>query len=370
MADTVIVFDRTGKPLDELNVVVKRHMKLDHVLDFDRGSFNLPVNDPKATEINLRRNNLIYVTSDQPGIRPWAAIIWYDESRGLQITQDGEYIITLRGAEWLMAQRFTSADEKPPYAWAPGYLAEYLIKIMQSVAPFLPVALDLTNFDGIGLPSIPSWSYANIYETICKLAQDNALYWRIDAKRDWDPVACTGTGNLILTPSMHAKAGRPHSFAMVARTTGGNADEATNLSGGMIYERSKHPFANQVIAYGKTKTKENIEYVADNTASQGEVGIVQTVLPVLTATTVDDLTGPARGELSLCSPRLYVDGELSNVTTFPKCGDVGRVMPDYQGATWLAEKYGNVVRMQVIETNYDPQSNKMAVLLEGMTPDE
>jgi hypothetical protein len=369
--DKVIVFDRNGMPLDELNVSVKRHLKLDHVLDFDRGSFNIGVSDPKATEKNLRRNNFIYVTSDQPGILPWAAIIWYDENNGLQITRDSQYVVTLRGAEWVLAQRYTEAQLVFQYAYGPGDTIYNLIKEAQRSAPWPAIQLSQNLMGRGGQSCRPAFNFANIYETVNKLTADNQFYFRFIASRDMDDATSVGTGKLVLQPYSRAKIGRQNSFVVSARSGGGNASEATNLVGGRIMERTKKPYANQIIAYGKMDNwTDGIVYKVDNVDAQGETGVVQYVLPVMTAGTIDDLVAPAKAELRDRSHRLYVDGELTNVSKYPNPGDTGIVAPDYQGATWLADKYGNAVHMQVTETNYDPQSNKMAVVFEGLMTDE
>lgn len=376
MADTVTVFDRSGRPLDELNVSVVRHLKLDHTVDMDRGSFLISTGDVKATERNLRRNNFIYVISDQPNIKPWAAIVYPDESNGLRVNANAEYEVPLRGAEWLWGTRLTGAIETITPGQTPGNTFISILQIAQRAAPFPPLLMTFGGVNVTGQPTEQTWNLQDCYSIVNTLSSDNDFYWGFVASRDWNVTTQQGTGNLVLTPYFRAKIGKRDQISLVASSGSGNSLDHANLVGSTVSERSAHTFANRVIAYGKMDDwKQNIIYTADDKISQGLYGIVEKSVSFQTATTVSALQPCAEKELKLSKNRLYVDGDLINPTAnstvpFPAIGDVCFVQPDYNGSTFLADKYGTVLRMRVKETNYNPQNNTMAVNLEGVFDDE
>jgi hypothetical protein len=359
MSDVVTVFDKHGKPLTELDVSVTRHMKLDHTIDADRGAFTIPVSDPKATEINLRRNNFVYVISDQPGIQPFCGIIWYDENTGLTENTNGEYVVTLRGSEWLLGQRFTAPIEQIKPEKSPGTIFIELLKAAQRPHPFPPLTSDYSNINLSGALTGPIYNLQNIYDIVNKLADDNDMFWHFDPSRD-------STGKLVLTPCFRAKLGRSYGTNLIASSNGGGG----NLVGGNLYERSINPFANSITAYGQAQSwQDAVIYTDQDDASVGLYGIVMDVVPVLTATKVAELIPAVARELKLRRHRLYVDGTLINVSAFPVIGDKCLTQPDYQGS-YLENIHGSILRTQVKETAYTPINNSMAVLLEEVFDDE
>lgn len=359
MSDVATFFDKTGKPLAEIEVSVTRHMKLDHTIDADRGAFSIPISDTKATELYLRRNNFVYVVSDQPGVQPFCGIVWYDESTGLTANTLGEYVVTLRGTEWLLAQRWTAPVEKISPEKSPGSIFIDLLEIAQRDAPFPSLTSDYSNIDLVGDNSSPIYNMQNVYEIVNDLASNNNMFWHFDPSRD-------STGNLVLSPFFKSKQGRPYGVNLIASSVGGGG----NLVGGNNYERTRKPFANQITAYGQADSWEKVPtYTESIEESVGLYGLVSDVIPVLTATTQAQLIPAVQRDLFLRRPRLYVDGVLTNVSAFPSIGDRCLTQPDYQGS-YLANIHGTIVRMQVLETAYSPIDNTMAVLLEEVLDDE
>lgn len=373
MADVVTVFSRSGKPLTELNVSVMRHLKLDHSVDLDRGSFSIPVSDPKATERNLRRNNFVLVTSDQPGILPWPAIMWPDENVGLTVNNNAEYVMPLRGSEWLLGQRITEKIETIDPPTSPGHIFIQILKIAQRAGAFPPLSPSKNNINTVGDPIESEWNFVDCYTIANQLATDNDMFWGFNGSRDFDVVTGVGSGRLILTPYFKTKIGRSYKTSLIARSSGGSSasPDAANLVGGQVQEKSQKPYANRVIAYGQSEDwKDAPTTQVDDLPEQGESGIVEVAVPFTTVTDAKSLLVKARRELKLRSHRLYVDGTLINVAAFPYIGDTCLVQPDYQGAQFLAEKYGTTLRMRVKETNYNPQNNTMAVSLESLFKNE
>lgn len=371
MTDTVTVFNKDGLPIDELNVSVFRHQKLDHTVDLDRGSFVIAAADPKATDANLARNNIVYVESDKVGVKPFAALIWPDESTGLVLNSNSEYVVPLRGCEWLLGQRLTAPIEQIDPPQTPGNIFLRILGIAQRSGAFLPLSNSASNVSLIGTPIAPSWNLVDCYGITNTLATDSEMYWGFLPSRDYNVVSRVGSGRLILTPFFTDNIGKMYQTNIIARTSGGGTDDAANLVGGTISEKSTHPFANRIVAYGKMDDwKENIIYTTDDRSSQGECGVVEAVLSITTALTVEDLKPKADKELKMCRRRLYVDGTLIDVSEFPSIGDTCYVQPDYMGDIILSQRYGNILRMRVKETNYNPQNNTMAVMLEGLYSDE
>jgi hypothetical protein len=373
MADVVVVFDRTGKPLDELNVSVVRHLKLDHSIDLDRGVFSISVTDPKATARNLKRNNFVLVTSDQIGIKPWCAVMWPDENTGLTVNTNAEYVIPLRGVESILAQRLTGVIETINPPASPGAIFMKILRIAQVAAAFPPLSQSSDAISMVGTPTNPTWNLMDCYNIVNQMAVDNDMYWGFSASRDFDVSTGKGTGKLILTPYFLSKIGKKYRTTLIARGSGGTnaAADSANLVGSQIQEKSMKPFANRIVAYGQMDNwSDAVTNTVNDEKSQGEYGIVAAAAEFTTITSADALLPAARRELKMCSHRLYVDGTLINVSAFPSIGDVCLVQPDYSGAQFLANKYGTTLRMRVKETNYSPLNNTMAVNLEGLFDDE
>ena len=373
MADVVTVFDRRGRPLCELNVSVTRHQKLDHTVDIDRGMFKIPVSDPKATDVILKRNNFVLVTSNQRGIKAFCALMYFDENVGLKINSNAEYEVQLRGVETLLMQRITAPIEKIDIPLTPGQTFIRILDIAQKSGAFLPLSQNRDGINGVGVPVQHEWNLTECYGIVTALATDNDMYWGFNASRDYNANTGAGTGNLVLTPYFKPKIGATYTQNIVARTSGGSSTSAdsANLVGGQISEKSINAYANRIVGYGKMDDwKQNIVYTADNDEDQGSFGVIERAISVTTATNIESLKPKVEKELKLSRNRLYVDGTLINVNAFPQVGDVALVQPDYMGSTMLARRYGNTLRMRVKETNYDPQNNTMAVTLEGLFKDE
>jgi hypothetical protein len=346
MTDVCTVHNCLGVPLDELPVTVPRGDNLARTVNADRGFFGLPVTHPKATLRNLRNGNIAYIQSDQAGIRPWAALIQEPEPTGTEVV-NGELSIKLRGAEYILATRYTAS--KDIITGSPGSCIAQLVYFARREG-FIPVSVDMTGIDMSGKPIGPlEYNDANIYEAINKIVTDAGGYW-------WMQPIITSDNKLILKVFFVYQ--RTRIFPIALKSTGAKA----NLSIKTINQSGE--LWNHVKAYARSESWDRpVEYEEKNTRSIGYYNNTYTkVISALEETTVAGLVPIVQSFLAIHSfPLLKIDG-IVHEPPFPRVGDVCTVyLTSYGGL--ITSRRGPIVQMVVESTMYSPQDTSLAVQL-------
>lgn len=346
MADVVTAFDNVGRPINELPVDLPRGYTIERSINTAKGSFSLPYDHPKATIMNLLNGNLILAQSSEAGVRDWCAVIAEPEPDGTEIS-DGEIIIKLRSAEYILASRYTAPQDI--LSGRPGEVFVALITIARREG-FLPISTDITGIDLGGLPIGPlEYNDANIFNACNDLAAKNDAYW-------WFQPIVDSTNTLTLKPFFAFK--RSRNFPVPLKSAGSGSN--------FIARRIKqaNEIANHVKAFAATDNWANpIEYEESNQASIGYYKGKRTfVIPALEESTVEGLIPLVQDHLrKKAFSALAVEGYVLKAP-YPQAGDVVPVVLGNYGSVITARR-GPIVYMTVESAFWTPSDKCLSVLL-------
>lgn len=346
MTDVVVAFDNMGRPRDELPVVVPRGWEITRSVNSAKGFFNILATHQKANINNLKNGNIIYVYSDQRGIKPWAAIICEPEPSGTEII-DGELNIKLRSSEWILGTRYTGPQDI--LTGKPGEVLAQLLYIARREG-YMPISTDLSGVDMGGETVGPlEYNDANIYQAINDLAEKCDAYW-------WLYPTIDNTNTLVLKVNWAFK--RSRSFNVPLKSAG----SSSNFVISNINQAAE--IANHVKAFARTDDwSKPVEYEETNPRSVSYYGRVFTlVIPALEETTSAGLIPIVQTALkNLSFPPLHIDGTITSAP-FPQAGDTLYVLLSNYGSLITARR-GAIVQMYVETAFYSPQDNGLTVHL-------
>jgi len=339
MVDRVIVFNRFGRALDELDGVVQRQWKLERTIDVGKGQLSMALNSDKCSPRLLQENNIVYVESDQDGIPPWAGVIWP------RFHSDGSTVnITLRSCEWLFGQRFTDGKQKPE-AGNPSTVALAFLTLIHRASYIHPMPATILDpvFDMEDAPGSWEWNAANCFEAMNDLATQSLNYWWLQ------PIRNLSTGVLEFEPHMQTKAGRIYQKRI----------EMNDNFLGVAITREGDP-ANCITGYGRfADWSEPTMWTEIDPVAAFKYGLIEDTVTYLDIDTEAGLKQPVHSELRHRAwPHLSVTGKiigapfpLAGMRIFPK------VTPGYEFMTGGRV----VVPMTITACAYDPITESMSI---------
>lgn len=333
--DCVTVYDRTGKPLDELDAKVTRAWKLERIVDAAKGQMQLSVEDPKATFTNLKYGNYVLV-ENSGGLPNWGGIIW-----PRTIVSGGAIQITLQSAEWMFNGRVT--DEKDKASGTPFQVFYYLCGL--AVRNWtLPFSRDFV-YQDVDETVDKVWNAKNIFEAMNELADETNSYWFLDPQRRDD-------GRLWFIPHWQRRIGGLFRLPLV---------ENQNLVGLRITEEPPD-LANIIDCYGQfADWADPLKVQVKDDDSVFRFG------PIMASEVFSNIATTAglqfAGKCALrrrARPQLYIQGTLA--APWPEVGDAVQVQLTTNFG-FLTRNRAQNIRMLVTDLAYEPGDDRVTVNL-------
>lgn len=333
MTDRVLVFNRFGYILDEINANITRAWSSSRTIGVSKGYFRMALNDSKATRRNLEYNNIVYVQSDI--VRDWAGVIWPD----MRIS-GGEIEVTLRAAEWMIGQRISGSNNI-----LTGKAHEIFIEILRLAqrSGGLLLSQDYSNISYVNFETELELHYDNLYDAANDLAEQSEMYWFLD------PVI--ENKFIKFRPRFKRRIGILRNEPLV---------EGSNFIVDTIKETAE--LANTITAYGKFSDWSNpISQTANNPIGVSKYGVVADAIPFPEVTQLSALLESAETAVNdRYLPLLQIEGIITQAP-YPSAGDWLQVYLESMPA--ILSDRGNVLTMRVNSCAYDPDDGGLSVVL-------
>jgi hypothetical protein len=339
MTDRVLVFNRRGAQIAELDVSVTRAWKMTRVIESAKGQFTITESDPKATQANLRAWNIIYVESSS-GVQPWAGIIAPD-SMGLK---DGVITVNLKSIEYILSTRATPIHMTDESSTASDIFQKLLYFYGVDDNEY-PIEIDRAVFTPGGSAQATDYHFTNIYEALNSLANNSQRYWWLEPEYN--------DGRIQFIPYFVSKIGRVFGEKLI---------ENDNFNDTEIEKRGDE-FANSIIVFGQLKEDdEELVTQVESPISIGRYGRVEGVLALPEIDTEEALI-PA-GEAALAErafPLLEITGKVTT-SPFPRAGDSATLESPTARAI-LDTPGGMTIDVLVVSAAYSPETDEMFILV-------
>lgn len=337
MADEVIVYNKDGIALGELDVSVVREYRAESTIQVGRGSFSISANSNKATRALLEYNNIVVVRSNL-GIPDWAGIIWTPT-----IIKNGQITVNLRAAEWMLGQRFIL--ELGYNSISPGVLFRAILTQALNRGP-LPISDDWSGIDDSGTADLDGeFIELSCYDAANTLASQAGYYWY------FSPSPRAQNTELEFKPFFTSQIGRVFTKPLIAN--------AKLLD---VELQEVGDIANNLTVYARIPSyTEPVIATARDEDSIGRFGLVDDVDSNLTLSNASGVQVVADKYLQeRAFPFLRISGTVTT-RPFPTAGDLVPVELGL-GYRYLGRK--STLYCRVKTSRYDPIANSMTVVMD------
>ena len=292
MTDRVVIFNRQGIALGEVDAVIVRSQALERKVRAERAVMQLQISNIARNFTRFR--NLVVVYSDV--LPTWCGVIW--DTRDWS---DNEITVTLYSCEYLLQLRRTGAADK--LAGQPGQIFSSLLKTAQQFESLL-IWIDPNKIAAGGLWTEKEYNRSNIFDAVNDLAAEAEFYW-------WfEPMISTGN-RLVLRAQWQKSRGVTYHRPLI---------QGSNFVEVKVTEICR--VANRIITMGKVEDSITaLEYIAEDAESRSFFGLVEDAITDHDATAPGELVPIGKAELTKRKqPRVKITGRAI-VAPYPKVGD-------------------------------------------------
>lgn len=292
MTDRVVLYNRQGIPLGEVDAVIVRSSALERKVRAERAVMQLQINT--TTRFFTRFRNLVVVYSDVLPI--WCGVIW--DTRDWS---DNEMTVTLYSCEYLLQFRRTGPADK--LAGQPGQIFTELLKGAQQFDS-LAIWIDPNKIAAGGLLTDKEYNRANVFDAVNDLAAEAEFYWWLE------PMVSTAN-RLTLRAQWQKFRGVTYHRPLI---------QGSNFVDVKVTEICR--VANRIYTSGKVEDWNTaIEYIAEDAQSRSEFGLIEDVSTDHDAITPGELVPIGKAELTKRKqPRVKITGRVI-VAPYPNVGD-------------------------------------------------
>ena len=292
MTDRVVIFNRFGVPLGEVDAIVVRGQALERKSRAERAY--LQVRADITTKEMTRFRNFVMVFSDL--VPTWCGVIWSDRT-----WEDNNITVSVFSCEYLLSFRRTAKVEQ--LDGQPGQVFTGLLKAAVLLEG-LPIWIDPNRITSGGTVVEKEYNRANIFEAVNDLAAESEYYW-------WFEPLITAGNRLLLRAQWQKNRGIVYHRPLV---------QGSNFVDVQVSEICN--VANRIYATGDVEDWATAnEYIAQDFASQSAFGLVEDSVSDHDATAPDEVIAIGTAELTKRKQvRLKISGKVI-VTPYPKVGD-------------------------------------------------
>ena len=292
MTDRVVIYNRLGVPLAEVDAMIVRSQALERKVRAERAVMQIQATTTARGLTKFR--NLVVVYSDVVPV--WCGVIWDTRE-----WSDNTITVTVYSCEYLLQFRRTATVEK--YTGQPGLVFAGLLKTAQQTENML-IWADPNTISSGGLATEKEYNRANIFDAVNDLAAEAEFYW-------WFEPLVTAGNRLLLRAQWQRYRGVVYNRPLV---------QGTNFVDVKVTEICR--VANKIYTLGNVEDYATaLEYVAEDAQSRSDFGLVEDVTSDHDATTSAELIPIGKAELAKRKqPRVKITGRVV-ATPYPKVGD-------------------------------------------------
>ena len=339
MTDRVLIYHRNGTPLGELDGTIVRSWQLERGSRAERAVMQVPANSTNKSFTQFR--NLVAVVSDT--VPHWVGVIW--DTRDWD---DNNITLTLYSAEHLLSFRRTGTVDK--FETTPNGIFSGLLKTAQSVES-LQIEVNPAYIAGGGAVTSKEYNRENVFQAINDLASETEYYW-------WLQPVFTPANKLLLRAYWQKNRGGTYHRPLV---------QGSNFVDVKATEICR--VANKIYADGNFEDWNNpLEYVAHDTASRSQFGLVEDVVSDHDISEQAALVSFGNSELNKRKqPRLKVTGKVLS-TPPPRVGDNVTVMLSADSLGYVSGEsvVARTAALRVKNVAYSPEETGVNVIADNV----